>query len=149
MGRAVSKKRLVIAAICVCAVAVIAGMGIYFANQNRSKPSWSFIEDDSLDVLTMQVAGGNVVAMAGDGWVARDGYIQLQLSGSSIPGQAIDSISQDGSELTVTLQSDGDASSTDLLLTEYRLQGGDVSSIKRVLVDYGTGDVEEIQEAYE
>ena len=132
-----------------CVVVAIAGLGFYFVNLNQGKSTWSSTQGDSLDVLTMQVAGGNVVAMAGDGWAARDGYIQLQLSGSSIPGQAIDSISQDGSELTVTLQSDGDASSTDLLLTEYRLQGGDVSSIKRVLVDYGTGDVEEIQEAYE
>ena len=132
-----------------CVVVAIAGLGFYFVNLNQGKSIWSSTQGDSLDVLTMQVAGGNVVAMTGDGWAARDGYIQLQLSGSSIPGQAIDSISQDGSELTVTLQSDGDASSTDLLLTEYRLQGGDVSSIKRVLVDYGTGDVEEIQEAYE
>ena len=131
-----------------CVVVAIAGLGFYFVNLNHGKSTWSSTQGDSLDVLTMQVAGGNVVAMTGDGWVARDGYIQLQLSGSST-GQAIDSISQDGSELTVTLQSDGDASSTDLLLTEYRLQGGDVSSIKRVLVDYGTGDVEEIQEAYE
>ncbi len=142
-----NKKRIAIVAVCVCVVAAVAGAALFFKDRSGDS-SWSSTQDGSLDVLTMQVAGGNVVAMTGDGWAARDGYIQLQLSGGSIPGQTIDSIAQKDGDLTVTLKSEGDESSLDLLLTEYRLEGGDASSIERVLVDYGTGEAVEIQEAY-
>ncbi len=142
-----NKKRIAIVAVCVCVVAAVAGAALFFKDRSGNS-SWSSTQDGSLDVLTMQVAGGNVVAMTGDGWAARDGYIQLQLSGGSIPGQTIDSIAQKDGDLTVTMKSEGDESSLDLLLTEYRLEGGDASSIERVLVDYGTGEAVEIQEAY-
>lgn len=142
-----NRKRIAIVAICVCVVAAVAGAVWFFKDQGGDS-SWSSTQDGSLDVLTMQVSGGNVVAMTGDGWAARDGYIQLQLSGGSIPGQTIGSVTQKDGDLTVTLKSEGDESSLDLLLTEYRLEGGDTSSVERVLVDYGTGEAVEIQEAY-
>lgn len=142
-----SKKRIVAGAVCACVVVVIAAAVCYFSSQT-SAASWTSTQDDSLDVLSMQVAGGNVVAMTGDGWAGRDGYVQLQLSGGSIPGQTIESVTQEGGDLTVTLKSEGDEVSLDLLLTEYRLEGGDPSSVERVLVDYGTGEAVEVQEAY-
>lgn len=140
-------KKHIIGIVCAC-IAVAAIGTVFFLTGRTSQPVWSSTQDDSLDVLTMQVAGGNVVAMTGDGWAARDGYIQLQLSGGFIPGQTIESVSQDGDDLTVTLKSEGDEASLDLMLTEYRLEGGDVSSVERVLVDYGTGEATEIQKAY-
>ncbi len=145
-----SKKHIAICVACACVVVAVAAAAMYTMSARSSQSAWSATQDDSLNVLSMQVSGGNVVAMTGDGWAVRDGYVQLQLSGGSIPGQTIESVIQDGSDLTVTLKSEGDgAASLDLLLTEYRLEGGDVSSIERVLIDYGTGEIAEAQKAYE
>ncbi len=144
------KKHIAICVACACVVVAVAAAVMYIMSARSSQNAWNATQDDSLNVLSMQVSGGNVVAMTGDGWAARDGYVQLQLSGGSIPGQTIESVIQDGSDLTVTLKSEGDgAASLDLLLTEYRLEGGDVSSVERVLIDYGTGEVVEAQKAYE
>ncbi len=116
-----------------------------------TSPSWSATQDDSLDCLTMQVAGGNVVAMTGDGWTPRDGFVQLQLSGGSIPGQSIEAVWRDGAVLNVRLGSGDEPSTLDLMLTEYRLESSqaEVDAVESVKVDYGNGDVQEIQRAYE
>lgn len=116
-----------------------------------ASPSWSATQDDSLDCLTMQVAGGNVVAMTGDGWTPRDGFVQLQLSGGSIPGQSIEAVWRDGAVLNVRLGSGDKPSTLDLMLTEYRLESSqaEVDAVESVKVDYGNGDVQEIQRAYE
>lgn len=113
--------------------------------------SWSAVQDDSLDCLTVQVSGGNVVAMPGDGWAPRDGYIQLQLSGGSIPGQTIDAIWREGSVLNIRLGSGDQPSTLDLMLTEYRLEAEqtEVDAVDAVKVDFGNGDVQEIQRSYE
>ena len=78
-------------------------------------------QDDSLDPLTMEVAGGNVVAMVGDGWAQRDGWIQLQLAGGSVPGQSVESAVQDGSTLYVTVGK-GSEKTLDLFITEWRIE---------------------------
>ena len=113
--------------------------------------SWSVEQDDTLACLTAQVSGGNVVAMPGDGWAPREGYIQLQLSGSSIPGQEIEAVYRERAVLTVKLKSSDQASTLDLLLTKYRLESAqeNVDAVSSVKVDYGNGDVQEIQKAYE
>ncbi len=113
--------------------------------------NWTAVQDDELDCLTTQVAGGNVVAMPGDGWAPREGYIQLQLGGGSIPGQEIEAVRQEGSTLTVTLKSDGDVSTLNMLLTEYRLESdqANVDVIEVVKVDYGNGDVQELEKSYD
>ncbi len=113
--------------------------------------SWSVEQDDELACLTVQVSGGNVVAMPGDGWAPREGYIQLQLSGSSIPGQEIEAVYRERAVLTVKLKESDQASTLDLLLTEYRLVSDQVNidAVGTVKVDYGNGDVQEIQKAYE
>ncbi len=113
--------------------------------------SWSAEQDDTLACLTMQVSGGNVVAMPGDGWAPRDGYIQLQLGGSSIPGQEIEAVFREQAVLTVKLKSSDQASTLDLVLTEYRLvsEQANIDAVESVRVDYGNGDVQEIQKAYE
>lgn len=74
-------------------------------NSEPLSESWSVEQDDTLACLTMQVAGGNVVAMTGDGWAPRQGYIQLQLSGSSIPAQEIEAVYRERAVLTVKLLS--------------------------------------------
>ncbi len=120
-------------------------------NSEPLSESWSVEQDDTLACLTMQVAGGNVVAMTGDGWAPRQGYIQLQLSGSSIPAQEIEAVYRERAVLTVKLKSSYQASTLNLLLTEYRLESAqeNVDAVSSVKVDYGNGDVQEIQKAYE
>lgn len=129
-------------AICLgCIVAL--GTVALVAHQTLSRQgvSWTAEQDDSLDILATKAAGDDEVAQPEEGWAPRDGYIQLQLSGSSIPGQQIESVEQDGDELTVTLEVQDGPVTMDILLTEWRLTGGDVESVKSVAIDYGKGDI--------
>lgn len=138
--------------VCIAVVGAIA-FGIVGPNKDKTTSTtstWTATADDDLSILTMQVAGGNVVAMPGDGWAPRDGFVQLQLSGSSIGGQEIDRVTQDGDTLTVTLKAEGDGPATlDLVATEYRLEGGDAASIKSVSVTYADGQTTQLEQAYE
>ena len=130
------------AAICLgCIVALGAVALVAHQTLSRQGVSWTAEQDESLDVLTTKVSGGAEVSQPGEGWAPRDGYIQLQLSGSSIPGQQIESVEQDGDELAVTLKVQGGPMTMDILLTEWRLTGGDVESVKSVTIDYGKGDI--------
>lgn len=119
--------------------------------QSSQSESWSAAQDDSLTCLTMQVSGGNVVAMPGDGWAPRDGYIQLQLGGGSVPGQEIEAMWREGSTLTVKLKSDDQPSTLDLVLTEYRLESdqANIDAVQTVKLDDGNGSIQELQKAYE
>ena len=144
---AMSRRSFIVSA--AAALGALGLAGCSGASGSSAAETWTATQDDSLAVLTMQVAGGNVVAMTGDGWAPRDGYVQLQLSGGTIPGQTIKSVTRDGKKLTVVLESSGDAASLNLMLTEYRLEGGDASAVEGVSVDYGTGTVEGLQKAYE
>lgn len=129
------------AAICLgCIVALGAVALVAQQTLSRQGVSWTAEQDESLDVLTTKVSGGAEVSQPGEGWVSRDGYIQLQLLGSSIPEQEIESVEQDGDELTVTLKVQDGPMTMDILLTEWRLTGGDVESVKSVTIDYGKGD---------
>ena len=103
--------------------------------------SWTAEQDESLDILTTKAVGDAEVAQPEEGWAPRDGYIQLQFLGSSIPEQEIESVEQEGDELTVTLKVQDGPMTMDILLTEWRLTGGDVESIKSVTIDYGRGDI--------
>ena len=138
--------------VCIAVVGAIA-FGIVGPNKDKTTSTtstWTATADDDLSILTMQVAGGNVVAMPGDGWAPRDGFVQLQLSGSSIGGQEIDRVTQDGDTLTVTLKAEGDGPATlDLVATEYRLEGGDATSVKSVSVTYADGQTTQLEQAYE
>lgn len=138
--------------VCIAVVGAIA-FGIVGPNKDKTTSTtstWTATADDDLSILTMQVAGGNVVAMPGDGWAPRDGFVQLQLSGSSIGGQEIDRVTQDGDALTVTLKAEGDGPATlDLAATEYRLEGGDATSVKSVSVTYADGQTTQLEQAYE
>lgn len=127
----------------------LAALGLVGCGGSDGGTTWTATADDSLDCLTMQVAGGNVVAMTGDGWAPRDGYVQLQLSGASIPGQQIESVAEKDGTLTVTLKTNDGIQTMDLLLTQWKLEGGDVDGISKVLVDYGNDDVREAQKSYD
>lgn len=129
-------------AICLgCIVALGAVALVAHQTLSRQGVSWTAEQDESLDVLTTKVSGGAEVSKPGEGWASRDGYIQLQLLGSSIPEQEIESVEQDGDELTVTLKVQDGPMTMDILLTEWRLAGGDVKSVKSVTIDYGKGDI--------
>lgn len=139
------------------AAVVAAGAGLGLAacqtpSATESTAAWTATPDDSLECLTVQVSGGNVVAMPGDGWAPRDGFIQLQLSGGSIPGEEIESAVSDGGVLAIKLKSGDGPSTLDLVLTEFRLvppEGTSVEKIESVTVDYGDGEPQELQRAYE
>ena len=137
--------------------ATFAGLGLAgcgartSADSNDAAATWVVTEDDGLDCLTMEVSGGAVVAMTGDGWAPRNGFIQLQLGVGSIPGQEIESATSDGSALTVRLKTDDGPSTLDLVLTEYRLEppeGFSLDRIESVAVDYGDGKPQELERAY-
>lgn len=136
-------------------VAAGAGLGLAACktpSAAEGPATWTATPDDSLECLTVQVSGGNVVAMPGDGWAPRDGFIQLQLSGGSIPGEEIESAVSDGGVLAVKLKSGDGPSTLDLVLTEFRLEppeGISVEKIESVAVDYGDGEPQELQKAYE
>ena len=146
-------KKTVASIIFIACIAVVGAIAFGVVGPNKGKATsttWTATADDDLSILTMQVAGGNVVAMPGDGWAPRDGFVQLQLSGSSIGGQEIDRVTQDGDALTVTLKAEGDGPATlDLVATEYRLEGGDAASVKSVSVTYADGQTTQLELAYE
>lgn len=139
------------------AAVVGAGAGLGLAacqtpSATEGTAAWTATPDDSLECLTVQVSGGNVVAMPGDGWAPRDGFIQLQLSGGSIPGEEIESAVSDGGVLAIKLKSGDGPSTLDLVLTEFRLvppEGISVEKIESVTVDYGDGEPQELQKAFE
>lgn len=106
------------------------------AKQNADDSAWTWEEGADLPVLCMEVSGGAIVAMPGNGWKPQGEWIQLQLSGGSIPGKEIEAITQEGSTLVVRLKKpNSDMETMDLCLTEYRVAGGDVSSVESVVVE--------------
>lgn len=116
----------------------------------KQEVSWSAEADDSLDHLSRKGADGDPAILTGDAWAPREGFIQLQLSGASIPGQKIESVSEKDGTLTVALEVQDGPQTMDLLITEWRLTPEDaarVSSIERVMIDYGGGDVREAERA--
>ena len=134
-------RRTFVAAAC-GAVAVTAACGpvaatmFGCAKQDASGFAWTWEEDADLPVLCIKVSGGAIVAMPGNGWKPQGEWIQLQLSGGSIPGKEIEAITQEGSTLVVRMKKpDSDMETMDLCLTEYRVAGGDVSSVESVVVE--------------
>lgn len=125
---AVPTPPLKLAAGCALALAVCIAMmlfayrAFYVPYLEEGAQQLTASQDDSLDPLTMEVAGSNVVAMVGDGWAQRDGWIQLQLAGGSVPGQSVESAVQDGSTLYVTVGK-GSETTLDLFITEWRIEG--------------------------
>lgn len=116
----------------------------------KQEVSWSAAADDSLDYLAREGADGDPAILTGDAWGPREGFIQLQLSGASIPGQKIESVSEKDGTLTVALEVQDGPQTMDLLITEWRLTPEDAaraSSIERVMIDYGGGDVREAERA--
>ena len=122
---------------CLAALLACAGLG-FVACSAEEEDGWEIAKDDSLPCLTTQVAGGSAVAMPGDGWIARDGYIQVQLSGSSTDTRKV-SVGMEGGTLILYLWGSGDATTLDLVSTEYRVAGGDVSAVDEVVVRNAVG----------
>lgn len=116
----------------------------------KQEVSWNAAADDSLDYLAREGTDGDGAILTGDAWAPREDFIQLQLCGASIPGQKIESVSEKDGTLTVALEVQDGPQTMDLHLTEWRLTPeGDakISSIERVMIDYGGGDVREAEHA--
>ena len=113
----------------------------------RGGATWTFEADDSLPIMTVKVAGGNTVA------APRDEFVQLQLSGGSIPGEQIERVTFDATikTLTVKLKDQGDVPTTmDIALTEWRLEppsGVAVSEVEHVKITYQNGSTNEVAKA--
>lgn len=103
--------------------------------------------------MTLKVSGGNTVAASGDYWYPCDEFVQLQLSGGSIPGEEIERVTFDASlkTLSVALKDQGDVPTTmDIALTEWRLEppsGVKVSEVEHVKITYQDGSTNEIAKA--
>ena len=133
-------RRTFVAAACGAVVAAACGpvtaTMLGCTKRNADDSAWTWEEGADLPVLCMEVSGGAIVAMPGNGWKPQDEWIQLQLSGGSIPGKEIEAITQEGSTLVVRLKKPkSDMETMDLCLTEYRVAGGDVSSVESVVVE--------------
>ena len=108
--------------------------------------TWGFEADEGLPIMTMKVSGGNTVAAPGE-------FVQLQLSGGSIPGEEIERVTFDATlkTLTVELKDQGDVPTTmDIALTEWRLEppaGAAVSEVEHVKITYPDGSTSEIAKA--
>ena len=115
--------------------------------------TWGFEADEGLPIMTMKVSGGNTVAAPGDYWYPRDEFVQLQLSGGSIPGEEIERVTFDATlkTLTVKLKDQEDVPTTmDIALTEWRLEppaGAAVSEVEHVKITYQDGSTSEIAKA--
>lgn len=132
---------------CGCLATLLAFAALGFVACDAGE-EWSVSVDNSLDCLTTQVAGGNVVAMPGDGWAVRDGYIQIQLSGGSLPERALSASSQ-GDTLFLYSVGSENATTLDLVVSEYRITGGDVSAVRNVVLqDSVTGESRALEQAY-
>ena len=118
------------------ACGAVAATALGCTTRGATDSTWDWEEDNDLPVLCMEVSGGAIVAMPGNGWKPQDEWIQLQLSGGSIPGKEVESIIQEGATLIVRLKKpESDMETMDLCLTEYRVAGGDVSSVESVVVE--------------
>lgn len=140
-------RRQFVAAVAGVVAALAAAAGCAGSQKTGGAPLWSATQDDSLPVLTFETSPENDVALPGDGWAMRDGFIQLQLAGASIPGQKIERVTEEGGALTVALEETDGPTTMDLALTEWRLEvrEGSVDAIERVVVDHGGGDVRELE----
>ena len=93
------------------------------------------------------------MAAPGDYWYPCDEFVQLQLSGGSIPGEEIERVTFDASlkTLSVELKEQGDEPTTmDIALTEWRLEppsGVKVSEVEHVKITYQDGSINEIAKA--
>ena len=139
MAKHMTRRTFVAAACCAVAAAAcgpVTATMLGCTKRNADDPAWTWKEDVDLPALCMEVSGGAIVAMPGNGWKPQGEWIQLQLSGGSIPGKEIEAIAQEGSTLVVHLKKPkSDMETMDLCLTEYRVAGGDVSSVESVVVE--------------
>ena len=137
-------------------VAILVGMATACCSRTfvgRGVAAWPCEADDSLPIMTVKVTGGNTVAAPGDYWYPRDEFVQLQLSGGSIPGEEIERVTFDATlkTLTVKLKDQGDVPTTmDIALTEWRLEppsGVAVPEVEHVKIVYQDGSTSGIAKA--
>ena len=129
----------------------------------RGGAAWEFEADDALPIALFRHGFTVLQPIDGAGnvqekpqfliLIPRDEFVQLQLSGGSIPGEEIERVTFDAAlkTLTVKLKDQGDVPTTmDIALTEWRLEpptGVAVSEVEHVKITYQDGSTNEIAKA--
>lgn len=125
-----NRRQFIGLAVCIASNVALTGC------KKEEAPEWIATKDDSLKNLTFEVTKGNSISLPGTGWKRCDGYIHLQLSGGSIPERKITKVKQKKGTLTVYVDSgNSDVQSMDLMLTQYKITGGDVDQIVDIVLD--------------
>lgn len=130
-----TRRQFVSAAACVATLSLVGCSGSHLASGGA--PIWEATRDDSLPELG-DTGSDAAIVMPVQAWAPRDGYIQLQLVGASLPRPSIQSVSEDGDgTLTVTLEKGDGPQTMDLEMSEWRLEvhEGSVESVRRVVAD--------------
>lgn len=102
----------------------------------KKEPEWTAAKDDKLKPLAFEISEGKATPLSGSGWKRCDDYIHLQLSGSSIPDRKIAKVKQKKGTLIVYVDNgNSEVQSMDLVLTQYKITGGDISQIVNLVLD--------------
>lgn len=129
-----TRRRFVSATACAAALA-LTGCGSGGLTSGGS-PDWSATRDDTLPALGAD--GDGAAAIPARAWAAREGYIQLQLVGASLPEPSVKRIYEDDAgALAIELERSDGPQTMDLAMSEWRLEvhEGSVEAIERVVVD--------------
>lgn len=101
----------------------------------KKEPEWTAAKDDKLKPLAFEISEGKATPLSGSGWKRCDDYIHLQLSGSSIPNRKIAKVKQKKGTLIVYVDNgNSEVQSMDLVLTQYKITGGDISQIVNLVL---------------
>lgn len=102
----------------------------------KKEPEWTVEKDDKLKPLAFEISEGKATPLSGSGWKRCDDYIHLQLSGSSIPDRKIAKVKQKKGTLIVYVDNgNSEVQSMNLVLTQYKITGGDISQIVNLVLD--------------
>ena len=111
-------------------------MSQYVPGCKKKEPEWTAAKDDKLKPLAFEISEGKATPLSGSGWKRCDDYIHLQLSGSSIPDRKIAKVKQKKGTLIVYVDNgNSEVQSMDLVLTQYKITGGDISQIVNLVLD--------------
>ena len=124
-----NRRQFIGLAVCVAVNTALTGC-------KKKEPEWIVTKDDNLKPLEFEISKGMASPLSGSGWKRCDDYIHLQLSGSSIPDRKISKVKQKKGTLTVYIEDgNSEVQSMDLVLTQYKITGGDISQIVNLVLD--------------
>lgn len=124
-----NRRQFIGLAVCVAVNTALTGC-------KKKEPEWTVAKDDKLKPLAFEISEGKATPLSGSGWKRCDDYIHLQLSGSSIPDRKIVKVKQKKGTLIVYVDNgNSEVQSMDLVLTQYKITGGDISQIVNLVLD--------------